>query len=172
MDIFLIFRITILILIGFYLARSDLRRNVIPDKITYPIIILGFIFNFIQFGVSTKLIIAYLILLGLYFFFVLTYMFIKSLSISQTIGGGDVKFTLLIASLLPFYPISSNQIFIIKVLVITVIILFVMVVIKRLSLWISHKAPNSKLFLDSNINEIKVTLVPILWISAIISLFL
>jgi hypothetical protein len=57
-------------------------------------------------------------------------------------------------------------------LIISIIVLFVMTIIKRISLWVASKSNNSKVFLDLNINSVKVTFVPILWISAIISLII
>lgn len=172
MDLLTIFRITLIIIFGFYLSRSDLKRNKIPDKVTFPLIIFGIILNLFDFGISEKLVASYLILLGLYFLFTILYIVIKHISPSQTIGGGDVKFTLVLASLLPFFPTNSTNIFIIKVLIISIIVLFVMTIIKRISLWVASKSNNSKVFLDVNINSVKVTFVPILWISAIISLII
>jgi Flp pilus assembly protein protease CpaA len=169
MDWIVCIRIFLIVVFGFYLSRTDLRKNIVPDKVTLPLISIGLILSFLEFGISTKLIYAYLIVLGVYFFFVVLYSVLKKIHSSQTIGGGDVKFTLMIASLLPFYQ-SITGLIIIDVIVISFIVLFVMSIVKMLSIFLIHKFPKSQLFLDSNINNVKVTYVPILWISTLISL--
>lgn len=166
-----ILRILLLLIFGFILARLDLKKNRIPDKITYPLIILGFILSFIEFGISVKLIYAYLIILGTYFFWVVLYHILKLINSSQTIGGGDVKYSMAIASLYPFSSFFIYNIYILKVIFIAFIFLFAMTIIKLISISILNKLPNKfKVVISYSILQTKVTFAPILFLSSIVSL--
>jgi len=172
MEWILAIRIVLLLCFGLYLSRLDLKTNTIPNKITFPLIITGLFLSLIEFGISIKLIYAYLILLGVYFFFILFHITLSKINSTQAIGGGDVKFILSIASLLPFSYSFIGNIFVIEVLFYAIIIMFIMSLVKTFGYMIMSKFPKSQLFLDANINNVKVTFVPILWISCIISLII
>ena len=172
LDILLVLRLFLLFFFGFLIVDSDLKTNKIPDQITYPLIIAGIIFNYIQFGISIYLVYSYLILLGTYFLFVVIYQILKLINSVQTIGGGDVKYSLAIASLIPFSPFIIGNIFILKVLFISVILIFIMAATKLVALLVINKLPQkSQLIINSTIISTKVAFAPILFISTVISMF-
>ena len=166
-------RLFLLFFFGFILARSDLKKNIIPDKITLPLIGIGIILNFIEYKISLLLIYSYLILLGTYFFYLILYIVLKAINSIQTIGGGDVKYSLAIASLVPFSKFFIYNIFIVKVIFISFIFMFSMSVVKFLALLIYDKLPKkSKLIISSTILDTKVTFAPLLFISSILAWFI
>lgn len=168
-----ILRLFLLFFFGFILARFDLKKNIIPDKITLPLIIIGIILNYIDFGISKQLVCSYLILLGTYFFYVILYKILKLTNSVQTIGGGDVKYSLAIASLIPFSYFFIYNIFIIEVIFISFILLFIMTLVKLISLLLINKLPaKSRIIITTTIISTKVTFAPLLFFSSIISLFI
>lgn len=172
MFVITVLRLFLLFFFGFILTRLDLRKNIIPDKITFPLIIIGILFSYIEFGISKLLIYSYLIILGTYFFYLLLYLVLKRIKSSQNIGGGDVKYSLAIASLIPFQHFFLYNIFIIKVIFISFILVFVMAIIKIISLSVIGYVPNKlKIFITTNIFETKVAFAPLLFISSIIAFF-
>jgi preflagellin peptidase FlaK len=83
-----------------YASYSDLKRGIIPNKLTFPLIGVGIILNGIYALMIGEIwyIIICLVVTG--FIFVLGYIFWKL----GAWAGGDVKLFTALAALLPFYP--------------------------------------------------------------------
>ncbi len=72
-------------------AFTDLKTGLIPDKITYPMIAAGIIFNLLEFDLTSFLIAAIVFAIGYLLYF------------AGKLGGGDVKLFTGIALVLPFF---------------------------------------------------------------------
>jgi archaeal preflagellin peptidase FlaK len=102
--------ITIIIAIAacLYASYSDLKRGIIPNKLTFPLIAIGLILNGIYAVMIGELwfIVVCLVVTGV--IFALGYLFWKM----GAWAGGDVKLFTALAALIPFNPIIiSYQIF-------------------------------------------------------------
>jgi hypothetical protein len=173
MSLILVIRVLFLLIAGFVIARIDSKKHIIPDKITFPIIIFGIILSYLEFGISANLIYSYLIILGTYFFYYILCNILYLINKTQKIGGGDVKYSLVIASLLPFYTFMFWNVFIIKVVMIAFVLLFSMAIVKFLALLIFKKLPKKfQLVVSTTILQTEVIFAPILFISTIISLLI
>jgi preflagellin peptidase FlaK len=94
----------IAILACFYASYSDLRKGIIPNKLTFPLIGVGLFLN----GIYAFMIddVWFIISCGVItvFIFLLSYSFWKL----GAWAGGDVKLFTALAALLPFYPQAIN----------------------------------------------------------------
>lgn len=89
-----------------YASYSDLKRGIIPNKLTFPLIGLGILLNGIYAFIMGEIWIIVICLVVTGVIFALGYLFWKM----GAWAGGDVKIFTALAALLPFYPalISYN----------------------------------------------------------------
>jgi len=95
------FRIALVLLASVIAAITDIKKGLIYDKLTLPLIVVGILLNIFDFNIY-----YFAIPLVVFILFAILYYLGK-------IGGGDVKLFVAASMLLPFY---NNQIFIIPAL--------------------------------------------------------
>ncbi|MCX8189679.1 MAG: A24 family peptidase [Candidatus Diapherotrites archaeon] len=101
------FRFGIILLCALISTYTDIKKGLIYDKVTYPMIALGAFFVTADIILGESLIIIFIPALVFAFTYVLYY--------AGKLGGGDVKFLLGLSLLLPFY---KGKIFVLSVVLI------------------------------------------------------
>lgn len=128
-------RLAILIVGAAISTYTDLKKGLIYDKVTYPMIALGMIFTLADIFL-TKNILQLAIPL---FIFLFTY----ALYFAGKLGGGDVKFLVAMALLLPFY---KEQPFMLSALLIAALSsAFIVSLIMLVRFFRSRKRPKIKI---------------------------
>lgn len=87
-----------------YASYTDMTRGIIPNKLTFPLMVIGLILN----GINAYLLGEYMIFVYTFIFtlgiFILGYLFWKL----GAWAGGDVKLFTAVAALIPFQPLLVN----------------------------------------------------------------
>ncbi|MCK9150659.1 A24 family peptidase C-terminal domain-containing protein [Methanobacterium alcaliphilum] len=97
----------IAIIACFYASYSDLKKGIIPNKLTFPLIGIGILLNGINAFILGNIMILVYTLLFTGTIFVLGYAFWKL----GAWAGGDVKLFTALAAILPFQPLIVNYTF-------------------------------------------------------------
>jgi len=152
-------RLAILLIGAAIAAYTDLKKGLIYNSITYPMIALGAIFLLVDL-ISTNNI--FLIAIPLFIF-----LFTYALYFTGKLGGGDVKFLVAMALLLPFY---RQQPFMLSALLIASLSsAFLISAITLFKFFMMKNRPKIKI--DSNLLKTLALGVAILVYLAVFSLF-
>jgi hypothetical protein len=170
LNIYFYLGFSVLLVLGFILARKDARDGLIPDKYTNTGIICAVVMYFFAFGFFTfqfYLYFAILVLLYLFFMYLQRAMH-KS---GKQLGTGDVKFFLLIYAFMPFHFSAFVGIPLFTVIFWTLVLMISMIMFKIIYFLLLRKVPVFRIMYGSTMDKTAIRLAPLIYISLIITFF-
>jgi hypothetical protein len=164
MDTYFYVGALIFLVLGFILARKDVRTGLIPDNYTNTGIIFAVVMNFFAFGFfSFKFYLYFTILVLLYLFFMYLQRAMHSAKLS--LGTGDVKYFLLIYALIAFHSFAFAGIPLLNIIFWTIVLMFAMMFYRLAYYMLLSKVKVFRIMYGSSIEKSTLRLAPLIYLS-------
>lgn len=160
-------RILILVIGCIIIARTDQLHGKIYNWVTYPMLISGLVLSLIEFSLE-----SFLFILGsLVVLYFPLWLFVKI----DYIGGGDAMALLSVISLMPFYAGWLTNIFFLKVLLYSMLVIVIVNLFQKaiwfyLNTFVKKETSFNKI-LDTRINQVSVKYGVYLLVAVVLALF-